>query len=423
MKKQWYRLDNAALIFPAIMHRHWNNAFRVSVTFSDPVDLVVLKQTLRDLRHRFPTFFVRLRTGFFWNYLEEIDDDVVIDPDYAYPLTHMSRKNLRRCCIRVLYYENRVAVEFFHSVTDGTGGMAFVKNMAACYIRNRYGINVPQENGIVSVKEKPRAEEIADVFPECSAKYASREVTEVVYKLYGEPEYDRFQHLVSGIIDTSVLLEKAHSYNATITSFLSAVMIESVINIQAHNVKEKKQKPVKISVPIDLRRLYNKQTYRNFVLAVNVGVDPRSGAYTLKELCDQVTSQLAVEVVPQKMSARIAANVKPAQLGILKIMPLPIKHFFMGLVYKQRGESLGCLNISNLGVAKVPGIMEPYIKRFEFIIGVQYSYPNNCSVVSYGGKTYVNMIRNTKQAELEQVFFSRLVDLGIPVEIESNDRV
>ena len=67
--------------------------------------------------------------------------------------------------------------------------------------------------------------------------------------------------------------------------------------------------------------------------------------------------------------------------------------------------------------------MEPYIKRFEFIIGVQYSYPNNCSVVSYGGKTYVNMIRNTKQAELEQVFFSRLVDLGIPVEIESNDRV
>ena len=62
------------------------------------------------------------------------------------------------------------------------------------------------------------------------------------------------------------------------------------------------------------------------------------------------------------------------------------------------------------------------IQRFEFIIGVQYSYPNNCSVVSFKGKTYINMIRSIQESELERLVFSRLVEVGIPVEIESNMR-
>jgi hypothetical protein len=41
-------------------------------------------------------------------------------------------------------------------------------------------------------------------------------------------------------------------------------------------------------------------------------------------------------------------------------------------------------------------------------------------VVSFKGKTYVNMIRSIRESELERLVFSRLVERGIPVEIESN---
>lgn len=420
MRNKWYRLDNAALIFPAVMHRHWSNAFRVSVTLSEPIDLLALEHALQEMRYRFPTFFVRLRTGFFWHYLEEIDGDVLIGKDYAYPLTHMRKKDIRRCCIRVLYYENRIAVEFFHSVTDGHGGMVFVKNLAASYIRYRYGISIPFEHNILPPDETPKPDEVEDAFPECSGKYIYKEQRENVYKMHGELEQNYFLNLVTGIIDTDILLEIAHSFNATITAFVAAVMIESIIRIQAYNVKEKHQKAVKVTIPVNLRRLFNKKTLRNFVLTVNVGVHPKDGEYTLAELCNQVSSQLALEVIPQKMSARIAENVKPAQHKLLRIMPLSVKHFFMDLVYRQRGESQGCINVSNLGQINIPKAMETYIQRFDFIIGVQYSYPNNCSIVSFGNKTCINMIRNTKKAELERVFFSRLVELGIPVKIESN---
>ena len=64
--------------------------------------------------------------------------------------------------------------------------------------------------------------------------------------------------------------------------------------------------------------------------------------------------------------------------------------------------------------------MRPYVERMEFIIGPQRSYPNNCSVLSYGGKTSIAMIRNIRESELDRRFFARLVELEIPVEIESN---
>ena len=46
MSKNWMRLDNAALIFPAIRHRRWVNVFRVSATLTEPVDPAVLQRAV-----------------------------------------------------------------------------------------------------------------------------------------------------------------------------------------------------------------------------------------------------------------------------------------------------------------------------------------------------------------------------------------
>ena len=139
MKKQWYRLDNAALIFPAIIRKNWNNVFRVSVTLREPVDPDLLNRAIAALKPRFPTCFVRLRAGFFWYYLETVGEAPVAREDYAYPLTHMTKKELHTCCVRFLYYGNRIAAEFFHSVTDGTGGMTLLQNLTAVYLEMKYG--------------------------------------------------------------------------------------------------------------------------------------------------------------------------------------------------------------------------------------------------------------------------------------------
>ena len=422
MRKQWYRLDNAALIFPAVMRKNWNNVFRVSVTLKDQVDPETLSRAASDLVKRFPTVFVRLRTGFFWYYLETLNEAPPVEEDYAWPLTPMTRRKLKKCCIRILYYQNRIAVEFFHSVTDGTGGMAFLQNLTARYLALKEGIDIPPGGNIVDPAETPKAEETRDCFQLCGAEVSVSRREENAYRLRGNPEEDFFRHIVTGIVPTETLLEKAHAEKVTVTAYLSAVMAEAVLARQKKDPEPGRRGHIKITVPVNLRKTFGMNTMRNFTLAVNIGFDPRLGEYSHEEICRLMYHQLAAETIRQKMAGRVTTNVELQRSVPLRLIPLPVKTLAMRLVYALSGESKGCLNISNMGQVSVPDSIGKYIERFDFVIGVQYSYPNNCSVVSWQGKTYISMIRGIRDSELERLFFTRLVEEGIPVEIESNRR-
>jgi NRPS condensation-like uncharacterized protein len=421
MKKQWYRLDNAALIFPAIIRKNWNNVFRVSVTLKEAVDPETLNQAIADLKPRFPTCFVRLRTGFFWYYLETIAKAPEAQQDFAYPLTHMTRRELRTCCVRFLWFENRIAVEIFHSVTDGTGGLALLQNLAARYLTLKYGAQIPAEGMIREISEEPKQEEIRDCFLSCGAARGLSRAEDTAYHLTGTPEKGLFRHIVTGILPTAALKNKAHEQGVTVTAYLAAVMAEAVARKQEDEGRTGRwAKPVKITIPVNLRRTFGMDTMRNFTLAVNIGFDPALGEYTHEQVCALMGHLLAAETIPQRMAGRVAKNVDLQKMMVLRLVPLAIKRICMRAVYALSGESKGCLNISNMGVVKLPDAMAEHVERFDFVIGVQYTYPNNCSVVTYGGKTYISMIRGIRETELERLFFSRLVELGIPVEIESN---
>ncbi len=422
MQKNWYRLDTAALIFPAIARPDWCNTFRFSATLKEAVAPDILQQAVNDLERRFPTFFVALRNGVFWHYLEQSGEHIKVQPDYAYPLTFMRKKDLKHNCVRVLYYKNRIAVEIFHSVTDGHGGSIFLSNLVTRYMELRHGITCPRTDTIFDLSGTPTEEELENSFFKYAAEGAAARKEPRVYRMHGTREPDGFKHLTTGIVETQALLDAAHRFGVSVTSFLAAVMTESVIAMQDLEKPRKKQRPVKISLAVDLRRMFGSKTLRNFALALNTGVDPRFGDYTLEEICKSISHQLGLYATKQNLAGMIKANVQFQELVPLRLTPLFLKDFGMNLVYESVGETVSCLNISNITRIALPEILQPYIDRMEFIIGTQRSYPNNCSVLSFGGKTYINMIRNIREAELERRFFSRLVELDVPVEIESNRR-
>ena len=422
MQKNWYRLDTAALIFPAISRRDWCNAFRVSATLNEEIDPAILQRATDEMRGRFPSYFVTLRKGFFWYYLEESRQRVEIRRDYAYPLTFMSRRELKRNCMRVLYYQNRIAAEFFHSLADGRGGSIFLCNLVARYLELKHGLSFPRGELLRDLGQPPPREELEDSFLKNAAEVASGRKEASSYRLHGTREGRGFKTLTTGIVDTQALLDLAHRYQVTVTALLAAVMAESIIAMQNTELPRRRQRPVKVTIPVDLRRLYGSRTLRNFSLVLNIGVDPRFGDYTLPELCSAMYHQLCLQATKQNMAGMIAANVQPQQLVPLRLAPVFLKNLVMDGVYRRSGESGGSLNISNLTTLPLPEEMRPYVSRMEFIIGPQRSYPNNCSVLSYGGKTYINMIRSIRESELERRFFSRLVELGVAVEIECNRR-
>ena len=151
-------------------------------------------------------------------------------------------------------------------------------------------------------------------------------------------------------------------------------------------------------VPVNLRLLFPSATLRNFAMYCIPELDPRLGDYSLDEICKIIKHKIGLEFTAKHMSSVISTNVNDEKKLLVRLIPLPIKNMVMKAVFDSVGEKKSCLSFSNLGQVKVPEIMEKYIKRFDFILGVQAAAPYNCGMLSFGETIYVNFIRNIKEA-------------------------
>ena len=420
---RWMKLDNAAKIYPAAKRRNWNNFFRISATLTEPVDVAVLRSALDVTARRFPSIAVRLRRGMFWYYLEQIPHSPAIQEEKSCPLAHAPFHEVRQCAFRVLVYHNRFAVEFFHALTDGTGGLTFFKTLLAEYLSQKYGLTIPAGDGVLGRLEEPDAEELEDSFLRYAGNIKASRKEATAWHLTGTPEKDGFKDLVTLMIPAPALKECAKAHGVTVTELLCAAMMQAICQLQAEKVPQRRlRKPVKVLLPVNLRSLFPSKTLRNFASYITPEVDPRMGDYTFDEICAAVHHRMGLENNPQTMRAKFAANVASEQSPLLRVMPLFIKNLAMKAVFDTVGECKSCLCLSNLGVVRLPEVMAPYVARMDFIIGVQAKAPHNCGVLTWNDTVYINCIRSIREPELELHFYRVLHQLGLPVKVESNQR-
>lgn len=420
-KMRWFRLDNAAKIYPAARRKNWSNVFRLSLTLTEDIDKEILQSALDVTVRRFPSISVRLRKGVFWYYLQSTPSVPQVKEEMSYPLTEMSKRETRKCAFRVLYYKNRIAVEMFHSLTDGTGALIFLKTLTAEYIRQKYGETIPPKNGVLERVESPSPEELEDSFSKYAGSVSASRKENDAWPIRGTPEKDGFLDLTCFRLDANKVTEKAHSYGVSVTVFLCAVLMDALQDIQKEKVtNQHKRKPIKVLIPVNLRNLFESRSLRNFALYTTPEILPKLGTYSLEEICEAVKHKMGLEITKKQMSMKIAANVNSEKLMAVRIMPLFIKNLVMKAVYDTVGEKKSCINFSNLGLMKLPDEMDKYVERADFILGAQAKNPYNCSAISYKGTLYMNFIRNIKENDLEVRFFEKLRDLGIEVEAESN---
>ena len=420
---RWVRLDNAAKIYPAARRKNWSNLFRQSVTLAENVDVQVLQSALDVTVKRFPSIAARLRKGAFWYYLQQVESAPQIREEYSYPLVFMDREEMRRCAFRVIAHEDRVAVEFFHSLTDGTGALIFLKSLTAEYLEQKYGISIPAEAGVLDRKQEPLEEELEDSFLKYAGAVAASRKDTNAWRMRGVPMPGGALNLTCFKLPVKETLALAHNQGVSLTVFLSAVMMQALLNLQQEKVQSfRKRKGIKLLIPVNLRQLFPSKTLRNFAMYTIPEIDPRLGEYTFDEICKVIQHKMGSEITPKHMSTVIATNVNDERNPLVRLIPLPVKNVVMKAIFDSVGEKKSCLSLSNLGLVTVPQAMEPYIRRFDFILGVQAAAPYNCGVVSYGDTVYVNFIRNTRDAELERHFHLVLRDMGVPVTVESNQK-
>ena len=171
-KNPWYRLDLSAIVYPTLQRKNFSSVYRLSVILKENVEPDLLQRAVDRTLPRFPTFKVAMRKGVFWRYLEPNDrPGPFVKPDIANPCMPMSFQNENRYLIRIYYYQKRISLEVFHSLSDGGGAMYLLRTLTAVYLRLK-GYRIPVGQGVLDLCEEPDPEELEDAY----IRYASSRV-------------------------------------------------------------------------------------------------------------------------------------------------------------------------------------------------------------------------------------------------------
>lgn len=420
MNKQTYILDNAAKIYPAAMTKKWNSVFRVAVYLRSNIDPKILSYAVSDLYARFPSFYVQLHKGAFWDSLVPVPEYDTVEPDTEIPCRPFEVGKGNKPLFRVLYGENRIAVEFFHSVTDGNGAMVYLKTLTARYLELQ-GYQIEKTDGVLDIYDIPSESETADAFQSIykKSKRVSRK-EENAYQ-YNPERAENYYRVVSAVMSLDSLKAAAKKYDCTITAYLAGIYAFTFLaQFRKNNPNGKMNKPVKISIPVNLRPYYNKNTLRNFASFVNVAVRPDENK-TLEDAIMTVKREMDDLIQIEKIEKTVNQNVAEEKMLISRIAPNVLKKMVMKACFMQFGEKKYTAPFSNLGKVKVPASMRAHVERFEFLIGKTVKNDVYLTGVGYENTMTLTFGAVTKNTEIEDMFIDILRKDGVMFTLERLD--
>lgn len=415
---EWFRLDNAAKIFPGQNSDGWSNVFRIGVQLKEEVDPQLLKTALRRVLKRLPCFDVRIRPGFFWYYFEHNPNEPLVLEDVKNICYRVKFRENAGYLFRVFYHENRISVDFFHALSDGYGGAVFVSTLAAEYLRLR-GHDIPCGGMVLDLSKEPTRDEMLDAYTRfASSKASYNRRDKAVYHAVGTKEGKHLCNYTVGIMSFKQVHEISKRYGVTVTELFAAMLMD--IHYQKQKAERKKQREVSVQIPVNLRKFFPTETLRNFVLCLRVKMNPKMGDYSFEELLKLVSLQLRLVNDEKTVNSMMTQNLKIEKNPFARFFPLFVKNLSVGLTFLLTGEQTTSALISNLGPAKVPQEMEQYIEKYLFFTGSGKLNGARCGVITLGDKLVFTFSNCYTQSDIEREFFTRLVKMGVHVKIESN---
>lgn len=415
----WLKLDNAAKIYPAAGNRNWQAIFRLSMSLDELIDESTLSEALKKTIKRIPYFSYTLKKGMFWAYLEKINTEPRIYRDCRLPFNWNSSK-LSPWLFRVKIHENRIALETKHVLCDATGAMHFLSTLVASYISIKHKKAIPANGFILDINDKPSSCEWEDSFLKHARRGTRSRTEESAYKIKGSSLARGEMIIINAKIPLDITKARAKEYSCTINAFLSAVLIKALLDLQAS--EGRLSKPVKLSIPVNLRSYYKSKTLRNFSAYFNIPIHPSFGEYSLEDLIKQVKAYSLLETSEQLINARMNTNVIAEKNPIIRLVPLFMKNAILKMMYNLTGERYFTLSMSNLGLIHLPDEMNEHISSVDFIPGPSKKNKIGISLAGHKNTISINITRTIEEARLEQKFLSSLVKLKIPVLVESSRR-
>ena len=464
-EKIWYELDAFAKTYSSIISEGRTTCFRLSALFSEHIDLEILQNVVISLEKKYPFYNSELKKGIFWNYLQHKKAHFMIEEEKTYPCTDIQKDNP----LRIIYFNNKLSIEIAHFLTDGKGAALFFQDLIEEYLEKRYFVEnfeKDKKNNLIYKTEKKKEIEIEKINKiinfgkkinknekDFENKKSEKNFFEKTRELLGNDSvlknsqkneyvdlYEKYMrkvskettiksafhlpmkilekgqyHITTGEIDVESLKEESKKYGTTIGKYLLSVYFKILLDrySQAKN-------PIVIGVPVDLRKIFEETTYRNFFINITPSVDASLGAYSLSEIITYLDNYFALKITKKEFYKSIYKAMNPMQNIIIKSVPYLIKRMFFPFIFDYYGERGYTTGFSNLGIFKVNKKYEKYLKGLRFLPPPSKRCKIKRGVISDCKKVYVNFGNLTANYDIERDFFVYLRKRGIKSKIITN---
>ena len=413
---RWDRLDNTAHLFPVIAGENMSNVYRISVTLTELVQPDILQQALNIVLPKMDGFNLRLRMGVFWYYFEENGKPAPkVREESNFPCRYIQQNQNHSYMFRVTYYKYRINLEVFHVLTDGMGGINFLKELTYQYLRLAHPeLKEKVGDSLNSGTSLNREDSFLKNYKKSSAKGYQ---TKKAYLLKGEHLGPGEFGVMHGYMQIPQLKEVCHRYGCSINEYLVSVYIWSVYTECMKGMPS--ASPIRVAVPVNLRPYFNSITTKNFFVMVSAEFHPTKEVYTFAEVLAIVRDNLRSQINREHLEKLFSYNVSNEKLLAARAVPLFLKNIAMKIVYTKSALA-NTTTITNIGNIGVDEAYRPYVEMCHAFLAMSKGQHLKGTICSYGSMLVFSFSFDLKDVSVQRGFFRKIAADGIEVELETN---
>ncbi|MCI8326726.1 MAG: hypothetical protein HFI37_03010 [Lachnospiraceae bacterium] len=414
---KWDKLDNTANLFPVIAGEEMSNVYRISVLLKEEIQQNLLQQALDIILPKFELFHVRLRQGIFWYYFEEnVKRAPRVLEEANYPCRFIVQNKNRSYLFRVSYYKCRINLEVFHVLTDGMGGINFLKELTYQYLR----LSHPDLRDLIGGDELSSDTSLntEDSFLKNYRKSHQKSYkTQKAFLLKGEKFRTPKFGVVHGYLNIPQLKAVCKKRNVSINEYLVAVFAWGVYLECMHGMPGKK--PIRIAVPVNLRPFFDSVTTKNFFAVVSAEFKVVKKSYTFEEVLEIVKASLREQITKEHLEEIFSYNVSNEKVLIARAVPLILKKIAIRSVYTSAALA-NTSTVTNIGNISVKEEYEPYVEGFHAYLAMSKGQGLKGTICSYQDTLVFTFSFILKDTSIQKAFFRKLAEDGLDVSIETN---
>ncbi len=414
-KLYWRRLDNSAKIFPISAGKKYSTVFRLSAVLKEEIKPKILKAAVNKALEQYEYFRVKLKNGFFWNYLEYNPKEIMIEEEKEYPCKYIEPKENNSYLFKVTYFDKKINIDIFHSLTDGNSGVMFFREIIYNYIELTHKEEFQEE---LRIKRKFDLSTEDSYIKNYNKKAKGNNSSRKAYKLGGRKIKLGAISAIHEIIDLDQLKQEAKKHEATITQYLTAVLIYAIY--QANYLKYKGKKPIKVCIPVNLKKYFPSNTISNFFSYITVEAEmKKNNLDTFHKILDFVKKDFTKRLTPEEIQKTMSGNVKLGTNPFIKLIPLVVKKPIVRLSYLEI-RKYTTTTFSNIGRIGIIGKYQKYIEDFLMLIAPEPVEKIKCSACSFENHIVFTFTSILDDCAIEKEFYEFLKEKNINVKIESN---